>query len=525
MLSGPHRISKFSHYAHLRRHSILALGLLTSFAFGFGLALFYRSKAKIPERATATVTDFGVFLPEGKTTITVYDRQSNFRQLFQLSMDRQGNNVNGIPVAERQIAARIHLSEDDKNFFRRELAGTAANLSSEFLRANAIREWLATRAHRLALPGLATRRPREAYEQMRSGMPVLCGNLADIYVGLCDAAGLKARTVGMSLLVREGRFGADTHVGAEVWSSEKGGWIYEDPTFNCAWEVNGFPVSALQAHDALMTGAVLKLAEQTASNLHAVEQYYVDPRLFFRHLYYEYRPGGALLYYVDRKLEPIRLVDRGWIQTDDRNDIESLDLDGNKINQKYSEVQPGIFVQLINNELFIRDRRESSGLRVRSSTGVVSACAYEHKRAEELGIFDAPNLALNGSFRSTKSSESVADAWSVDGPINAMSVLGGQGISAGNGGRLWQRLRLKPHGSYLLYARLSINRGTVRWSLNDGLASKGSADSVSPGTMKEIVSDVVTTDTGDLELSFCVPDGGAFRVLDVIVNEVPRARL
>jgi hypothetical protein len=42
--------------------------------------------------------------------------------------------------------------------------------------------------------------------------------------------------------------------------------------------------------------------------------------------------------------------------------------------------------------------------------------------------------------------------------------------------------------------------------------------------MKEIVSDVVATDSGDMEVSFTVPEGGAFRVLDVIVSELPDER-
>ena len=67
----------------------------------------------------------------------------------------------------------------------------------------------------MALPGLATRVPREAYEQMRRGQPVLCGNLAEIYAALCEAAGLTARAVGMSFMVRDGSFGSDTHAAAE----------------------------------------------------------------------------------------------------------------------------------------------------------------------------------------------------------------------------------------------------------------------------------------------------------------------
>ena len=85
--------------------------------------------------------------------------------------------------------------------------------------------------------GLATRVPREAYLQMRQGKPVLCGNLAEIYVALCEAAGLTARVVGLSVLVRDGYFRVETHAAAEIWIPEMGGWVFQDPTFNCYWEI------------------------------------------------------------------------------------------------------------------------------------------------------------------------------------------------------------------------------------------------------------------------------------------------
>src|SRR6185312_12680764 len=128
---------------------------------------------------------------------------------------------------------------------------------------------------------------------------------------------------------------------------------------------------------------------------------------------------------VDPSLEPISLTDRNWIQTDQRSDIERLDLDGNHIIQRYGQIAPRVFAQLIGNQLFIRDRRlANAGIRVRSSTGLVHACAYEHKRAEEFMLFDGPNLVRNGSFRLTKNSETIADGWAVSGKIDALTVFG-----------------------------------------------------------------------------------------------------
>jgi len=70
---------------------------------------------------------------------------------------------------------------------------------------------------------------------------------------LNGAAGSFA-AVGLSVAVQNGGFGVDTHAAAEIWIPEMGGWIYQDPTFNCFWNIDGKPVSALALHEAVMSG-------------------------------------------------------------------------------------------------------------------------------------------------------------------------------------------------------------------------------------------------------------------------------
>jgi len=45
---------------------------------------------------------------------------------------------------------------------------------------------------------------------------------------------------------------------------------------------------------------------------------------------------------------------------------------------------------------------------------------------------------------------------------------------------------------------------------------------IEPERISEIVSDVVDSQSGYLDVRFDVPYGAAFRVLDVIVTEAPR---
>jgi hypothetical protein len=497
------------------------LGIFATFVSGFGLALLVRPRSQA-QSIVVPPTDFRVTLPEGSTTITISDPRLENDQLARFVVERRGNSFAGLPETRNQIAPRAGLSLEDAEFFRHELTAVTSPSDSVWQRADRIRNWLGSSQHRMSLPGLSTRVPREAYLQMRQGKPVLCGNLAEIYVALCESMGLVARTVGLSLMVRDGTFGIDTHAGAEVWVPEMGGWIYQDSTFNCYWEIDGKPASALQLHDALMEGRPIKLvsADPTAESL--VRHYYVDPRFFFRHISYEYKAGGPLLYYVDGRLEALNLRDHYWLQTSDRAVLEALDTNGNTIVERRAEVAPGIFIQLIGNALFIRDRRdENRGIRVRSSSSTVEVCAYEHWRAEELGVFEGKNLVSNGSFNVTGKSQGVAEGWSVGGPVEVLNAMGGQGMAAQAGGKLWQRLEVQPGHRYLMYAKISVSRGTVAWSLADASRGMDSRGVLKPSLMSEVLSDVVESRSGYLDVSFELPVAGGFRVMDVIVVEIP----
>ncbi|PYS80762.1 MAG: hypothetical protein DMF67_19270 [Acidobacteria bacterium] len=498
---------------------IFCVAVAAAFTCGFAAAVLV---SKAPAQQTnAPSTDYYMTLPEGETVITVTDPLREPSQLARFTVERRGDEVKGVPSVERRVAPRAPLSQEDAAFFRRELRGVFSPSDSAWQRTNKIREWLAALSKRQDMPGLATRVPRDAYERMRRGEPVLCGNLAEVYAALCEAAGLKARVVGMTILVRDGQLGRDAHGAAEVWLPELGGWVYEDPTFDCYWLVGGRPAGALALHDALMDGreiapAPAALRRETAS------KNYLDPRLYFRHITYEYRPGGNLVYYADPRLEPLNLRDRNWTQTDDRNVFERLDADGNTVVERRGEVAPGIFVQLLGDRLFVRDRRERGrGIRVRSSTAVVRVCDYERLDAESLGLFNGANLARSDSTDAAGAQGTDGYGWSASGPVEVLRSDGWQGMAAAPGGRLRRRVCVRPGGSYIFYAEVNAARGPVRWSAGDAPRGTESSGVVEPGRISEVVSDVVQSRSGELELSFELPEGGGFRVLNVLVVEAP----
>ena len=501
---------------------IILFGIIGAFVGGFGLSVYWRPPV-LPPEPKIQIVDFRVELPEGQTDVVVTSREGTGAELAHLKVQRDGNMIMGVPEETRRIAPRQPLSSEDASFFRRELNGVFATSDSSWTKANKIRTWLMRQSHKIGMPGLATRVPREAYEQMKQGHPVLCGNLAEIYAALCSSVGLTARPVGLSVAIQNGSFGIDTHAGTEVWIEDLGGWIYQDPLFNCYWTINNKPASALALHDAIMSGQAIAFAPRTSQVEQGLRDSYIDPRLYFRHVSYEYKAGGTVLYYADKRLEPLSLKDKNWIHTSNRLDIERLDTGGNQIVERRAQIAPGIWVQLLDGDLFVRDRRErSQGIRVRSSTGTVEGCAYLHQRAEDLGLFSAANLARNPSFRLTSRSNQIADDWSVTGPVEAMTVSGGQAMAALAGGRLWQRIQVKTHTQYLLYARVTVSRGLVNWKLADAERGVMSMGTIEPERISEVVSDLVESESGYLDVQFDVPSGGAFRVMDVIVAEAPK---
>jgi len=506
----------------LRSRIPLVACVAVSFVVGYGVSLVSRTATPIAE-ARIQVADFRVAIPEGETTVTITSRDPEAEQLAQLRLERRGEFITGVPTVEKRIAPRERLTTEDAAFLRREIGSSVSPSDSPWQKANKLRAWLAQLRYRLGMPGLTTRKPREAYEQMKTGKPVLCGNLAEIYVALCEAMGLTARAVGLSVAVQKGLFGVDTHVGAEVWIPEMGGWIYQDPTFNCYWQIDGKPASAMQLHDAVMERHDIDFAPNDKQTEQRLRDYYLDVRLYFRQISYEYKAGGTVLYFADPRLEPLNLRDKNWIHTDSRDDIQRLDTSEALILERRTEISPGVFVQLVGNDLFVRDRRERSpGLRVRSSSGAVEGLAYLHERAQDLGVFTKANLVHNPAFRITSGPNQLADEWSIAGPVEAMTISGGQAMSALAGGKLYQRFQVRPHVRYLMYARVSVSRGVVNWSIADAERGQSSMGTIEPERISEVVSDIVESQSGYLEVGFEVPSGGAFRVIDVIVTEAPR---
>ncbi len=125
------------------------------------------------------------------------------------------------------------------------------------------------------------------------------------------------------------------------------------------------------------------------------------------------------------------------------------------------------------------------------------------------------------SFNTTGRAEGVAANWAISGPIEVLTTMGGEGLAAQAGAKLWQRMEVQPGGRYLMYAKISVARGAVVWSLADTSRGMESRGALKPSQVSEVISDVVESRSGYLDASFELTEAGGFRVMDVIVTEVP----
>lgn len=112
-------------------------------------------------------------------------------------------------------------------------------------------------------------------------------------------------------------------------------------------------------------------------------------------------------------------------------------------------------------------------------------------------------------------------AQTVGADDEVLTTMGGQGMAAQSGGKLWQRVLVRPGGKYLMYAKISVSRGLVMWSVADSSRGMDSRGVIKPSQLAEVISDVVESQSGYLDVSFELPEGGGFRVMDVIITELP----
>src|SRR5215470_16664479 len=133
----------------LRSKWPIVLCVLASFVVGYGVSFVSRRKITPPNESKIQIADFRVAIPEGETVVTISSRDPDNEQLGQLTIERRGNMIVGVPAIERRIEPRARLSAEDAAYLRRELGNEISTSEPPWQRANRIRLWLAQRCYRV----------------------------------------------------------------------------------------------------------------------------------------------------------------------------------------------------------------------------------------------------------------------------------------------------------------------------------------------------------------------------------------
>jgi len=156
----------------------------------------------------------------------------------------------GDPDDERIAAIRDEFALDD----------VVAGCASEFEELLALKRWVRSRWDHGWSRSFKT--VRDALDILRAaarGEQFTCGFYATVFVACATALGFPARKVGLGLadcsFPRDHRVGNVGHSVAEAWSNQHAKWIMFDPDLNVHYERDGVPLSALEIHDAWLSGA------------------------------------------------------------------------------------------------------------------------------------------------------------------------------------------------------------------------------------------------------------------------------
>src|SRR6185369_13718749 len=109
----------------LRSKWPIVLCVLVSFVIGYGVSFVSRTPPVLAE-PRIQIADFRVAIPEGETTITIMSREPDNPVLGQLTIQRSGDTIAGIPETERRITPRDRLSSEDVAFLRHELGAAVS---------------------------------------------------------------------------------------------------------------------------------------------------------------------------------------------------------------------------------------------------------------------------------------------------------------------------------------------------------------------------------------------------------------
>ena len=161
------------------------------------------------------------------------------------------------------------------------------NNKNQLDQAVKLREWTNRLFYKVG-NDIITNDPLQILQLMRLKKGAICGNLADLYLGVLHANGFPARLVG---LIKAPPLNVwDTHILVEVYVD--GRWVLQDPTFNLYWTIDDKPASAWDIRKYLQHQnrfkSSLKLVYGKHKSIVSMDNYIINVNTLFSHVIYIY---------------------------------------------------------------------------------------------------------------------------------------------------------------------------------------------------------------------------------------------
>ena len=225
-------------------------------------------------------------------------------------------------IVRGQYKFDYEIYEEPKLHTLRETYGlikVVAGATSEFEKFVLLRDWLKTQwLHGNICQTIPPFDALVILERVAKGERYQCGSYGMAYVQCCLSVGLQAR-----LLAIGKKGGASGHVVTEIWTDQFGKWAVMDPDYNIHYEKNGFPLNALELHNAwleadcdsiqVVKGKIPDPGVEVPEN--KLLDYYYDFRIQLRNDHLskphddDYHP---MLHWIDEKTPPL-LMFHNWI--------------------------------------------------------------------------------------------------------------------------------------------------------------------------------------------------------------------
>jgi hypothetical protein len=455
---------------------------------------------------------FSVPLGAGRVEVEVRDLRDGWVERVAVG------DVEDVP--EERIATSPD-PEPDAEFWR---ARVGASGGTTLERAAAIRTWACRqtvgrlneetgpemreqrKARRDRSP-LASADGRLVFEDVESGGGVNCLSAAVVFYDAARASGLRARRCELHV---RGLDPFEAHSTVEVWWDEDEKWVVMDPTFDCSFEIDGRPASAIDLREAVRTRSTSRVRVVRAANAAGPDPYgyFLNPLLYYGNVSVGLG-NGIYLERVDTGSPPPPASRRDVVACRTDEAFRDREPPAAALSIRRASVDERLAWQVFDDRLWVSvpsEHFEPGRFELRVVGGAPAfAAARPSFDPDDPFLFAPEELCGNATLRDGDSDGAPED-WRVSGSSSLERVRDGLRIEAVSGVcELVYEAPVERRTPFVAFARIAVERGVVRFEAN--ARDEADALTVGPGAAKVQSSRIMLAKTGGATIRLTLAPG------------------